>query len=266
MDVDAFERAAWEGRAAAYDRGFARLTAHTVEAVLNSAAAGPRTRLLDIGCGPGPVTAAALTLGAQVTAADADLDMVELVARRHPHAQVRVAALPGLPFPDESFDAVAGNFVIEHTGDPVAAAAELHRVLRPGGTIVLTCWTYPGNRAVAVFSEALRAAGAEHPAGVPAETPFSAHAEPKPFARLLTEAGFEGAAADILRWTHRVDPDAWWADVLAGTTRTGAAITGQDAATIDRIKAEYDRAAAGYVTAGDEVALPACALLAHAVR
>ncbi|MFG2000269.1 class I SAM-dependent methyltransferase [Spirillospora sp. NPDC048911] len=266
MDFDAFERSSWEGRAEAYERGFALMTAHLVEPLLNSAAVGPRTRLLDVGCGPGPVTAAALALGARVTSVDADLDMAELVARRHPHTEVRVAVLPDLPFPDESFDAVIGNFVVNHTGDPAAAARELHRVLRPGGTIALTCWKYPEHRAGAVFSEALRSAGADHPADVPTESPFSAYAEPTPFARLLAEAGFEGAAADTLRWTHRVDPGVWWADVLAGTALTGTVIARQGPATIDRIRAEYDRIVAGYATPDGRVALPACALLAHAVR
>ncbi|MEU5879402.1 class I SAM-dependent methyltransferase [Spirillospora sp. NPDC047279] len=265
MDFDAFERANWEGRAEAYERGFARLTAHTVEPLLNSAGVGPRTRLLDIGCGPGPVTAAALALGAQVTAVDADLDMVELVARRHPHAQVRVAALPELPFPDEAFDAVIGNFVVNHTGDPAAAAAELYRVLRPGGTIALTCWDYPAHKASGVFGEALRAAGVTPPADVPAEIPFSAHAGRRAFGRLLADAGFEGAAADSLAWAHRVDPDVWWEDVLAGTAMTGASISRQDPGVQAEIKAEYDRLVAGYAD-GAEVALPARALLAHATR
>src|SRR5689334_13994637 len=107
-DFDAFERSAWQGRAEIYDRGFARLTVRIAEPLLNSARVDARTRLLDIGCGPGPVTAAALGRGAEVTAVDADLDMMELVARRHPHATVRMAALPDLPFPDAEFDAVTG--------------------------------------------------------------------------------------------------------------------------------------------------------------
>lgn len=263
---DSFERSSWQGRAAAYERGFARVTAHAVGPLLNSAGVDGRTRLLDIGCGPGPVTTAALARGAQVTSVDADLDMAEVVARRHPEAHVRLAVLPELPFPDGEFDAVVGNFVINHTGDPGAAVAELHRVLRPGGTIALSCWRYPGMRANAIFAEAVAAAGAERPADVPEDVPFGQYAEPGPFARLLTMEGFRGAATDVLTWEHRVDPGEWWDDVIAGTALNGAVISRQDTETIERIRAEYDRIVKAYATGDGQVSMPVCALLAHATR
>ncbi|MEO3792041.1 class I SAM-dependent methyltransferase [Nonomuraea sp. B10E15] len=124
--------------AEAYERGFARLSAHTVAPLLAQARETRAPRLLDVGCGTGVVTAAALALGIEVTAVDPDPGMLELVARRHPHATVRAAALPDLPFADEAFDAIAGNFVINRVPDTAAALGELHRVLRPGGTIALS--------------------------------------------------------------------------------------------------------------------------------
>ena len=48
MDFDAYERKIWAGRAAAYQRGFARLTAHTAGALLDAAGARAGTRLLDV--------------------------------------------------------------------------------------------------------------------------------------------------------------------------------------------------------------------------
>lgn len=265
-DFDSFERATWQGRAQAYERGFARVTAHTVEPLLNTARVNARTRLLDVGCGPGPVTTAALARGAQVTSVDADLDMVEVVARRHADAHVRVAALPELPFADEEFDAVAGNFVINHTGDPVAAVAELYRVLRPGGSLALTCWSYPGMRANAIFGEATEAAGVERPDDVPEAAPFAPYAVPDRFTRLLTDAGLSGTATDTVGWRHVVDPAEWWDDVLAGTVFNAAVILRQPPATVARIRAEYDRIVAQYATADGTVALPADALLAHGTR
>lgn len=263
---ETFERCAWRGRAPAYDRGFARLTARAIEPLLDRAGAGAGTRLLDIGCGPGPVTGAALARGALVTSADAEASMAKLTAARHPEARVHVAVLPELPFADRAFDAVVGNFVINHTGDPAAAVAELCRVLRPGGTLALTCWRYPGMRADRVFGEAIEAAGAPRPADVPLPAPFSAYAEPDPFAGLLTAAGLRAVRAETLSWEHRVDPAEWWDDVLAGTVTTAAVIDRQPPHVQARIRAEYDRIVAGYATADGHVALPAQALLAHGTR
>jgi SAM-dependent methyltransferase len=261
---DAFERRGWEGRAAAYDRGFARLTAHTAGALLDAAGVDSRTRVLDVGCGPGTVTGAALARGAAVTAVDADLDMMELVARRHPAAQVRLGVLPELPFADEEFDAVVAGFVINHTGDPAAALDELYRLLRPGGSIALTCW-HPATRTNTVFTEAREAAGVAPPAGIPQVAPFQRHADPASFAALLTAAGFSGAATDTLTWTHRVDPGAWWDDVVAGTALNGAMIASLDSAAVAGTRAAYDRIVATYAV-GDQIDLPAMALLAHGTR
>jgi len=112
MDFDAYERELWAGRAAAYERGFARLTAHTAGALLDAAGVAAGTRLLDVGTGPGVVARAAAARGARVTAVDADPGMAEAAARNAPGLDVRVAVLPDLPLNDEEFEAVTGNFVI----------------------------------------------------------------------------------------------------------------------------------------------------------
>lgn len=263
---DAFERSAWRGRAPAYDRGIARLTARTAEPLLDRAGVGAGTRLLDIGCGPGPVTGAALARGALVTSADAEESMAKLTAARHPEARVHVAVLPELPFADQTFGAVVGNFVINHTGDPAAAVGELCRVLRPGGALALTCWRHPGARPTGVFGEAVQAAGVPWPADVPQETPFAAYAEPEPFAGLLSAAGLEAVRTETLAWDHHVDPDAWWDAVLSGTITNAAVINRQPPDVRARIRAEYDRILAGYATGDGRAALPARALLAHGTR
>lgn len=242
--------------AEAYDRGFAQLSSHTVGPLLERAHAA---RLLDVGCGTGVVTAAALALGAEVIAVDADPVMVELAARRHPYATIRQAALPGLPFEDEEFDAVAGNFVINHVPDTAESLRELHRVLRPGGTIALTWWKSDEMTATRVFADAIEAAGMPYE---PPPRPFSAHDTPDRFIALLEEAGFERAAVESVRWRHRVDLGAWWTDIVqAGGARFGV-IADQPPETVDRVRAHYARLAAPYERDG----FPVCAYLAHARR
>ena len=77
MDFDAYGRSVWAGRGTAYERGFARLTAHTAGAVLDAAGVAAGTRVLDIGTGPGVVARAAAARGARVTAVDAEPSMAE---------------------------------------------------------------------------------------------------------------------------------------------------------------------------------------------
>ena len=105
----AYGRSVWAGRGTAYERGFARLTAHTAGAVLDAAGVAAGTRVLDIGTGPGVVARAAAAREARVPAVDAEPSMAEAATRNVPGADVRVAVLPDLPLPDGAFDAVTGK-------------------------------------------------------------------------------------------------------------------------------------------------------------
>jgi len=266
MDFDAYERELWAGRATAYERGFARLTAHTAEPLLDAAAAGVETRLLDVGTGPGVVAGAAVARGAQVTAVDAEPSMAKAAARNVPGLDVRVAVLPDLPLNDGEFDAVTGNFVINAVGDPAAALTELGRVLREGGRLALTCWTDPRPPALGIAAEAIEAAGVAWPEDVPV-SPFGAYSTPGAFEALLAGTGFTEVTARLVRWEHRVDPGEWWQEVyLSGVSSSGVVIGRQDAATVARIKDEFDRLVARYAVDGGQVALPAVAVLASGTR
>lgn len=245
--------------AQAYDRGFARLSAHTVEPLLNLVRQSGAPRLLDVGCGTGVLTGPALEMGAEVTAVDADLDMLEITARRHPHADVRLAELPDLPYPDATFDAVAGNFVINHVLATADALLELHRLLRPGGTLALSWWKPDEMTATSVFADAIIAAGVPY---APPPRPFTSFATPEAFVTLLGETGFTGAAVDTLRWRHQVDPGTWWRDVVEAGGPRFAVIDQQPLDTVARIRSEYLRLAAPYAADG----FPVCAYLAHATR
>lgn len=93
----------------------------------------PGTRALDLGAGAGALTGALLERGCAVTALDAAPAMVAKLAGLHPAAQTRVMDAHRLEFPDASFDLVCAGFVIHLLDDPAVAAAEVRRVLRPGG-------------------------------------------------------------------------------------------------------------------------------------
>ena len=102
--------------------------------------------VLDIGCGPGwfwASIAAALPERLDLTLADSSPGMVEeAVARCAPLRTWRVtgreADASALPFADASFDVVVAMHMLYHVPDPAVAIAEMHRVLKPGGQIVVT--------------------------------------------------------------------------------------------------------------------------------
>lgn len=97
-------------------------------------------RILDAGCGAGPLSAALRDRGAIVTGFDESAAMVEL-ARRRPgdDADFQVAELGGpLPFPDEAFDDVTASLVLHYLKDWGPALTELRRVLKPGGRLIVS--------------------------------------------------------------------------------------------------------------------------------
>ncbi|WP_216205026.1 class I SAM-dependent methyltransferase [Amycolatopsis aidingensis] len=95
-------------------------------------------RILDAGCGSGPLFAALRDRGAIVTGVDASAGMLEQARRRlGAEADLRVADLAGpLPFPDDSFDDVIASLVLHYLRDWGPALAELRRVLRAGGRLI----------------------------------------------------------------------------------------------------------------------------------
>lgn len=97
-------------------------------------------RVLDAACGPGLYTEALLDAGAEVVGFDASAAMVELAsARVGSRARIELARLgEPLPFDDASFDRAICALAIHYVDDDRSAFAELHRVLRPGGALVLS--------------------------------------------------------------------------------------------------------------------------------
>ena len=94
-------------------------------------------RLLDGGSGGGHFSAEASRRGARVTSLDVGPNVLAEVAKRCESERV-VGSILEIPFPDGAFDVVLSTEVIEHTPDPERGVRELCRVVKPGGTLVLT--------------------------------------------------------------------------------------------------------------------------------
>jgi ubiquinone/menaquinone biosynthesis C-methylase UbiE len=103
----------------------------------------PETRMLDLGCGAGVLTERLVAAGLNVDAVDMAPDMLEFSKQRlakYDAAKYRLARAEcqDLPFPDAAFDVVACIGVFGYMDDVDSAIRELRRVLRPGGTLVLS--------------------------------------------------------------------------------------------------------------------------------
>jgi len=102
-------------------------------------AAGDRLlgRALDDGCGVGEYLARLAAGASGAHGVEFDAERAVVAARRVPRAAVVRAAAERLPYADASFDLVLSHEVLEHVADDRAATAEIARVLRPGGRLVL---------------------------------------------------------------------------------------------------------------------------------
>jgi ubiquinone/menaquinone biosynthesis C-methylase UbiE len=97
----------------------------------------PGRRILDAGCGSGPLFAALRDRGAIVTGIDKSPGMLEVARRRlGDDADLRVAELGRpIPFADDTFDDVTASLVLHYLENWGPALAELRRVLKPGGRL-----------------------------------------------------------------------------------------------------------------------------------
>lgn len=103
-------------------------------------------RALDVGCGPGGLTAQLVErLGADaVSAIDPSAPFVDAVRARLPEVDVRSGVAEHLPFPDDSFDLALAQLVVHFMTDPVSGLREMARVTRPGGLVAACVWDHAG--------------------------------------------------------------------------------------------------------------------------
>jgi ubiquinone/menaquinone biosynthesis C-methylase UbiE len=137
------------------------------DAVLHALAAGPRARVLDIGCGTGRLAARVLDAEGVRTVVGCDFSagMLENAAARLADAcRVGRASLvrgdaTRLPFADATFDAAVSTEAFHWFPDQDAALSDLRRVLRPGGRLMLALVSPPFEIIADVFEVGMRAVG-----------------------------------------------------------------------------------------------------------
>ena len=105
-------------------------------------------RILDVAAGTGTSSAALARSGAEVIALDFSAGMVAEGRRKHKKIEFVEGDAEKLPFPDNQFDAVSISFGLRNVNEPKVALAEMYRVLKPGGRVVVCEFSKPP---VAIF-------------------------------------------------------------------------------------------------------------------
>ena len=103
----------------------------------------PGERILDIACGTGTSTAPLAKSGATVIGVDFSPVMIAEAVKKHPKLEFREADATKLPFGDDEFDAVTISFGLRNVQQPKVALAEMYRVLKPGGRLVVCEFSKP---------------------------------------------------------------------------------------------------------------------------
>ncbi len=130
----------------AYDSFMGRYSRLLAGQMADLAGLEPGQRVLDVGCGPGALTAELVErVGApSVTAVDPSRSFVEATRSRFPGSSVLQALAERLPFADHEFDAAIAQLVVHFMADPIAGLGEMKRVTRTGGVVAACVWDHAG--------------------------------------------------------------------------------------------------------------------------
>jgi SAM-dependent methyltransferase len=241
----AFEAAGWSDRAGTYDALMAHATAFAIEPLLDAAGVGSGTRVLDVGCGLGTLSAAAAARGATVVGADLAEGMLAEARRRYPHVEFVHADAEALPFADDAFDVALGAFIVNHLPHPERAANELRRVAR---TVALAMWGPEDEVGIL---------------GIPARAArdLAANVPPGPDALRFTDAGelarlIDGTVTEITPTLHVNSLDELWDGVRGGTVRTAARLAAASETQLAAVRAHLEELGEPYRTPSGGYDLP----------
>jgi ubiquinone/menaquinone biosynthesis C-methylase UbiE len=264
---DAYEQAGWESIARRFAERWSPITGQAIDALLDAARVGAGSRVLDVGSGAGDAAGRAVERGAEATGVDVAAAMVEIASERHPEASFVQASASALPFGDGSFDAVVGNNVIQHVGEPPRAAHEFERVLVPGGRLALSNWDAAERSPFfAAVLGAVATAEVPSPTEAPAGPSFFQFTDDAVFRALLEGAGFEDVAVDAIEVEIPVaSADELIVALAEGTVRVGAALRAADDAQRKRMRASLEERLAAW-RRGTGFAVPAPMKLASGTK
>jgi SAM-dependent methyltransferase len=191
-------------------------------------------RVLDVGCGPGVLTAPLVDrCGADhVAAVDPSASFTAAARDRFPGVDVRDATAESLPYDDDAFDLALAQLVVNFMPDPVAGLREMGRVTRPGGTVAASVWDLVDAGPLQDF---WRAAQAVDPtAEDEGDMPGSREGH---LAELAEAAGLRGIRSESLTVrVHFPSFEDWWAPYLLGVGPAGSYVASLSPEHRDRVR------------------------------
>ena len=192
-------------------------------------------RLLDVGCGPGALTAelAGRAGPEAVSAVEPSASFVAAARERLPGVDIRQAAAERLPFGDAAFDAALAQLVVHFMADPVVGLREMGRVTRPGGVVAACVWDHAGGRGpLSAFWQAVR----ELDPGADDESNLAGVREGH-LAELFAQAGLDAVQTTTLTVRVRQEGfESWWETFMLGVGPAGAYLASLPAERRDELR------------------------------
>jgi SAM-dependent methyltransferase len=210
----------------AYDRFMGRYSTLLAPQFADFAGVRPGHRVLDVGCGPGALTAVLVErLGASsVSAVDPSEQFIAAARERHPGVDVRRAAAEELPFADGEFDVALAQLVVHFMAEPVGGLAEMARVTT--GVVAACVWDHAGEQTpLAPFWSAVRELDPDAEGEGTLAGGHEGH-----LSELFAEAGLRDVTETALpvRVEHQ-SFEEWWEPFTLGVGPAGSYLMAQDA-------------------------------------
>ena len=224
-----------------YDRFMGRYSRLLAPQLADFADVGGEMRVLDVGSGPGALTAELVRrAGAErVAAADPSESFVAACAERFPDVEVKRAAAEELPWPDDTFDAALAQLVVNFMSDPVAGVCEMRRVTRAGGVVAACIWDYrEGMRMLRTYWEA----ALELDPDAPDEGRTMAIASAEELRRVWLGAGLEDVESAVFDVEAEYeDFEAFWQPFTVGVGPAGSYLASLDGESRAALREECRR-------------------------
>jgi ubiquinone/menaquinone biosynthesis C-methylase UbiE len=221
--------------AEAYDQFMGRYSVLLAPQLADLAEMELGQRAIDVGCGPGALTAELVRrLGADhVAAVDPSEPFVAATRSRYPGVDVRHASAEALPFDDDAFDAALAQLAVHFMTDPVGGIAQMARVTRPGGLVVACVWDHAGGKGpLGLFWDVARELSADTVDESNLPGVRNGH-----LAELFVAAGIRDVRQAIVhaRLEHATFEE-WWEPFTKGVGPAGAHVVGLDADARERLR------------------------------